>query len=48
MVQYILSSRIRRKLVEDEPAVSDNMEVGEDGIRNIWDQGSWKRANIEG
>jgi hypothetical protein len=24
------------------------MEGGEDGMRNIWDQGSWQRANIEG
>jgi hypothetical protein len=24
------------------------MEGGEDGMRNNWDQGSWKRANIEG
>jgi hypothetical protein len=36
------------KLVEDEPMVRDNMEGGEDGMRNNWDQGSWQRANIEG
>jgi hypothetical protein len=24
------------------------MEGGEDGMRNIWDQGSWQRADIEG
>jgi hypothetical protein len=24
------------------------MEGGEDGMRNNWDQGSWKMANIEG
>jgi hypothetical protein len=23
------------------------MEGGEDGMRNIWDQGSWQRADIE-
>jgi hypothetical protein len=34
--------------MEDEPAVRDNMEGGEDGMRNIWDQGSWQRADIEG
>jgi hypothetical protein len=35
------------KLVEDELAINDNMEGGEDGMRNIWDQGSWQRADIE-
>jgi hypothetical protein len=39
---------VEEKLVEDEPAVRDNMEGGEDGMRNIWDQGSWQRENIEG
>jgi hypothetical protein len=39
---------VEEKLVEDEPVVRDNMEGGEDGMRNNWDQGSWKRANIEG
>jgi hypothetical protein len=39
---------VEGKLVEDEPAITDNMEGGEDGIRNNWDQGSWQRANIEG
>jgi hypothetical protein len=34
--------------VEDEPAIRDNMEGGEDGMTNYWDQGSWKRADIEG
>jgi hypothetical protein len=34
--------------MEDELAVRDNMEGGEDGMRNIWDQGSWQRADIEG
>jgi hypothetical protein len=34
--------------VKDEPAIKDNMEGGEDGMRNNWDQGSWQRANIEG
>jgi hypothetical protein len=24
------------------------MEGGEDGMRNIWGQGSWQRADIEG
>jgi hypothetical protein len=24
------------------------MEGGGDGMRNIWDQGSWQRADIEG
>jgi hypothetical protein len=38
---------VEEKLVEDEPAVRDNME-GEDGMRNNWDQGLWQRANIEG
>jgi hypothetical protein len=32
--------------VEDEPAIRD-MEGGEDGMRNNWDQGSWQRADIE-
>jgi hypothetical protein len=35
------------KLVEDEPAVRDNVEGGEDEMRNIWEQGSWQMANIE-
>jgi hypothetical protein len=35
------------KLVEDELAINDNMEGGEDGMRNIWDQGSWQSADIE-
>jgi hypothetical protein len=39
---------VEEKLVEDEPTVRDNMEGGEDGMRNIWDQGSWQRADIEG
>jgi hypothetical protein len=39
---------VEEKLVEDEPAIKDNMEGGEDGMRNNWDQGSWQRANIEG
>jgi hypothetical protein len=39
---------VEEKLVEDEPAVRDNMEGGEDGMRNNWDQGSWHRADIEG
>jgi hypothetical protein len=34
--------------VEDEPAIKDNMEGGEDGMRNFWDQGTWQRAYIEG
>jgi hypothetical protein len=34
--------------VEDEPAIKDNMEGGEDGMRNNWDQGLLQRANIEG
>jgi hypothetical protein len=34
--------------MEDEPAVRDNMEGGEDGMKNNWDQGSWERAGIEG
>jgi hypothetical protein len=39
---------VEEKLVEDEPAVRDNMEGGEDGMRNIWEQGSWQREDIEG
>jgi hypothetical protein len=39
---------LEEKLVEDEPVVRDNMEGGEDGIRNNWDQSSWQRADIEG
>jgi hypothetical protein len=39
---------VEEKLVEDEPAVRDNMEGGEDEMRNIWEQDSWQRANIEG
>jgi hypothetical protein len=39
---------VEEKLVEDEPVIKDNMEGGEDGMRNIWDQGSWQRADIEG
>jgi hypothetical protein len=34
--------------MEDEPAIRDNMEGGEDGMRNNWDQDSWKRTDIEG
>jgi hypothetical protein len=48
MVQYILSSGFRKKLVEDEPAVRDNMEGGEDEMRNNRYQVSWKMADIEG
>jgi hypothetical protein len=39
---------VEEKLVEDEPAVRDNMEGGEDEMRNIWEQGSWQSADIEG
>jgi hypothetical protein len=39
---------VEEKFVEDEPAIKDNMEGGVDGMRNIWDQGSWQRADIEG
>jgi hypothetical protein len=39
---------VEDKLVEDEPAIRDNMEGGEDGMRNNWDQGLWQRADIEG
>jgi hypothetical protein len=39
---------VEEKLVENELAVRDNMEGGEDGMRNNWDQGSWQRAEIEG
>jgi hypothetical protein len=39
---------VEEKLVGDEPAIKDYMEGGEDGMRNIWDQGSWQRADIEG
>jgi hypothetical protein len=39
---------VEEKLMEDEPVVRDNMEGGEDEMRNIWEQGSWQRANIEG
>jgi hypothetical protein len=39
---------VEEKLMEDEPAVSDNVEGGEDEIRNNWDQGSWQREDIEG
>jgi hypothetical protein len=35
---------VEEKLVEDEPAIKDNMEGGEDGMRNIWDQGSWQKG----
>jgi hypothetical protein len=39
--------KVEEKLVEDEPAIKYNMEGGEDGMRNIWDRGSWQRADIE-
>jgi hypothetical protein len=39
---------VEEKLVEDEPEIKDNMEGGEDGMRNIWDQVSWQKADIEG
>jgi hypothetical protein len=48
MFQYILSSGRRRKLMKDEPAILENMDGGEDGMRNNWDQGSWQREDIEG
>jgi hypothetical protein len=38
---------VEEKLVEDEPAIKDNMEGGEGGMRNNWDQGSWQREDIE-
>jgi hypothetical protein len=31
---------VEEKLVDGEPAVRDNMEGGEDEMRNIWEQGS--------
>jgi hypothetical protein len=34
--------------MEDEPVICDNMDGGEDGMRNNWDQGSWQREDIEG
>jgi hypothetical protein len=39
---------VEEKLMEDEPAIKDNMEGGDDGMRNNWDQGSWQRVDIEG
>jgi hypothetical protein len=39
---------VEQKLVQDESAVRDNMEGGEDEMRNIWEQGSWQREDIEG
>jgi hypothetical protein len=39
---------VEEKLLEDEPVVRDNMEGGEDRMRNNWDESSWQRANIEG
>jgi hypothetical protein len=34
--------------MEDEPAIRDKKDGGEDEMRNNWDQGSWQRADIEG
>jgi hypothetical protein len=39
---------VEEKLMEDEPTVRDNMEGGEDEMRNIWEQDSWQRVDIEG
>jgi hypothetical protein len=39
---------VEEELVEDEPAVRDNMEGGEDEMRIIWEQGSWQREDIKG
>jgi hypothetical protein len=39
---------VKEKLVDDEPVIRYNMEGGEDGMRNNWDQGLWWRADIEG
>jgi hypothetical protein len=39
---------VEEKLMKDEPAIKDNMEGGDDGMRNNWDQGSWQRVDIEG
>jgi hypothetical protein len=39
---------VEEKLVDDEPAIRDNMEGREDGIRNNWDQGLWQRVDIKG
>jgi hypothetical protein len=39
---------VEEKLMEDEPAIRDNMEGGENGMRNNWDQGLWQRSDIEG
>jgi hypothetical protein len=33
--------------VEDEAAVRDNMEGGEDGMRNNWDQGRGKGQRLK-
>jgi hypothetical protein len=38
---------VEEKLVEDEPAIKDNMEGREDGMRNIWDQGSCKGRTLK-
>jgi hypothetical protein len=38
---------VEEKPVEDEPAVRDNMEGGEDEMKNIWELGSWQREDIE-
>jgi hypothetical protein len=50
-IELLLSTysvlEVEETLVKDEPAVRDNVEGGEDGMRNNWDQGSWQRANIE-
>jgi hypothetical protein len=34
--------------LEDDPTTRDNMVGGEDGIRNNWDQGSWRKVGVEG
>jgi hypothetical protein len=39
---------VDENLVKDEPTIKDNMAGGEDGMRDNWDQGSWKTTNIEG
>jgi hypothetical protein len=36
------------KFVEVEAVIKDNMEGGEDELRNNWERDSWRKAGVEG
>jgi hypothetical protein len=39
---------VKEKFVEVEATINENMEGGEDELRNHWDQGLRQRVDVEG